>query len=93
MKRHVKIYLRFFGYGEEDFIPCEVCGAKAVDIHHIDCRGMGGSKEKDDVENLMALCRSCHVEYGDKKGFMDFLRQKHKSKLDNTRSGIINNQN
>lgn len=81
MKRHVKIYLRFFGYGEEDFIPCEVCGAKAVDIHHIDCRGMGGSKEKDDIENLMALCRPCHVKYGDKKNFIDFLKQKHHAKI------------
>ena len=48
------------GYDETDWIPCEVCGAKAVDIHHIEARGMGGSKTKDVIENLMALCRSCH---------------------------------
>lgn len=87
MKRHVKIYLRFFGYGEEDFIPCEVCGAKAVDIHHIDCRGMGGSKEKDDVENLMALCRKCHVEYGDKKQYVEFLKEKHHAKIQKEAGG------
>lgn len=86
MKRHVKTYLRFFGYGEEDFIPCEVCGAKAVDIHHIDCRGMGGSKEKDDVENLMALCRKCHVEYGDKKQHIKFLKEKHNTRLGNNQN-------
>jgi 5-methylcytosine-specific restriction endonuclease McrA len=76
MKKHTKVYLDHFGYGIEDFIPCEVCGSRAVDIHHIDCRGMGGSKKKDDISNLMALCRSCHIEYGDKKGYIDFLRQK-----------------
>lgn len=77
MKKHVKIYLDHFGYTGDDFIACEVCGSRAVDIHHIDCRGMGGSKTKDKIENLMALCRSCHVEYGDKKQHVDFLMSIH----------------
>ena len=38
---------------------------------------MGGGKTKDTIENLMALCRSCHVEYGDKKQHKEFLRKKH----------------
>ena len=65
-------------YDITDYIPCEICNAKAVDIHHIDCRGMGGSKSKDTIDNLMALCRSCHVKYGDKKHFMEWLKEKHK---------------
>lgn len=79
MKQHIKIYFRFFGYDESDFIPCEVCGAKSSDIHHIDCKGMGGDpqKLKDVVENLMALCRECHVKYGDKVQWMDFLQTIH----------------
>lgn len=81
MKNHTKVYLKHFGYGGEDFIPCEVCGNRAVDIHHIECRGMGGTSKKEDINNLMALCRSCHLEYGDKKQYMDFLREKHDSKL------------
>ena len=60
MKKHTKLYLQEMGYDETDFICCEVCGAKAVDIHHIEAIGMGGSKTKDVMENLMALCRSCH---------------------------------
>lgn len=81
MKKHVKVYMDHFGYGVDDYIPCEVCSRKAVDIHHIDCRGMGGSKDKDEIENLQALCRKCHMEYGDKKQWMDFLKEYHKSKI------------
>jgi hypothetical protein len=29
----------------------------------------------------MGLCRSCHVEYGDKTQHIDFLMAKHSSKL------------
>jgi len=66
-----------FGYDTTDFIPCEVCGTKAVDIHHIDARGMGGTKTKDTIENLMALCRKCHNFYGDKKAFIQPLKDLH----------------
>jgi 5-methylcytosine-specific restriction endonuclease McrA len=69
--------MTFFKYDVSDFIPCEVCGTRATDIHHIQARGMGGTKEKDDINNLMALCRKCHIDYGDKKQHMDFLKSKH----------------
>jgi hypothetical protein len=85
MKKHTKIYLDYFGYGIEDFIPCECCGTKAVDLHHIFRRGMGGSKEADNIENIMALCREHHIEYGDKKQYMEYLKNKHKEKLDGKR--------
>lgn len=62
MKRHTKIYLQGMGFDDTDFVPCEVCGSKAQDIHHIEPRGMGGRKSKDVFENLVALCRSCHHE-------------------------------
>jgi 5-methylcytosine-specific restriction endonuclease McrA len=73
------------GYKNSDFIPCEVCGRQAVDIHHIKARGMGGSNDKDVIENLMAVCRSCHLGYGDKKQWVDFLIDKHKEKLNDHR--------
>jgi len=60
MQEHTKIYLKHFGYDPGDFIPCEQCGNKAVDIHHIKPKGMGGSKHMDYIENLIALCRKCH---------------------------------
>ena len=71
----------FFGYSIADFIPCEVCGAKAVDINHIECRGMGGSKMKDHIDNLMAMCRPCHVKLGDKTEYKEMLIQTHQRKV------------
>jgi len=83
MKQYTKVYLKHFGYCKDDVIPCEVCGLKAVDIHHIEAR----SKRKDlenDITNLMALCRCCHVLFGDKKQFKEYLNEVHKNKLKTT---------
>lgn len=83
MKNHTKVYFKFFDYDQSSFIPCEVCQAQAVDIHHIDARGIGGSKEKDVIENLMALCRDCHNLYGDITQAKESLRQIHAIKMKN----------
>jgi 5-methylcytosine-specific restriction endonuclease McrA len=68
-------------YDPGDWIGCEVCDRTAVDIHHIEPRGMGGSKEKDDPANLMALCRECHMEFGDKKQFKRMLKTMHHERV------------
>ena len=70
--------MTFFDYGIEDFVPCEVCTGRAVDIHHIEARGMGSSKNKDSISNLMALCRRCHEEMGDRVQFNDYLQVVHR---------------
>lgn len=36
---------------------CVLCGALAVDVHHVKFRSQGG---KDDVRNCVCLCRKCH---------------------------------
>lgn len=82
MKNYVKVYFDFFGYDTESFIPCEVCGTKAVDIHHIHRRGMGGSKSADNIGNLMAVCRVCHIKYGDLKQYKEFLIETHQKYMD-----------
>jgi 5-methylcytosine-specific restriction endonuclease McrA len=81
MKNHTKVYLKGMGYDVNSWIPCEVCGTTAVDIHHIESRGMGGSKTADTIENLMALCRQCHVEFGDLKQHKEMLQARHKYQL------------
>jgi 5-methylcytosine-specific restriction endonuclease McrA len=77
VKNHTKVYLKAMGYDTTDFIPCEICQAKAVDIHHIEARGMGGSKQADTIENLMAVCRQCHNTYGDLKEYKEMLKEIH----------------
>ena len=83
MKKHTKIYMDYFGYVADDVILCEICCNRAVDLHHIDCRGMGGSKNKDNINNIMALCREDHLKYGDKKQYIDFLKDIHNQLLEN----------
>lgn len=77
MKKHTKIYMDFFGFKIPEDVPCEICKRPAIDIHHIDARGMGGSATKDNIENLMAVCRECHDKYGDKKQHKIMLKLKH----------------
>jgi hypothetical protein len=83
MKSYTKTYLKYFGYVADDTILCEVCGMRAQDIHHIECRGMGGSDKKDDISNLMAVCRDCHIKFGDKKQYIDYLTDIHNQHLKN----------
>ena len=86
MKKHTLIYMNHFGYDISDFIPCEVCGGRAVDIHHIEARSMGGSKTKDTIENLMAVCRPCHITMGDKKQYKDKLKEIHQRVLNSRKT-------
>lgn len=69
----------YFGYDVSDFVPCELCGERAVDINHIKARGMGGSKKMDNIENLMAMCRRCHEVMGDKKEVRHILEMAHEN--------------
>ncbi len=48
-----------------------------MDIHHIEARKTGGSQSKDFIENLMAVCRKCHEEYGDLSYLKDMLTELH----------------
>ena len=73
MQNHTKVYYNFFELIESAFVPCSNCGACAVDIHHIERR----NKTKNDfIENLVALCRSCHSKC-DNPIFNQTVRIKH----------------
>lgn len=78
MKNHTKIYLKAFGYNpgdNTDFIPSELSGQRAVDIHHIVTR-------EDRIENLMALTREEHIKYGEIKSEMRYLLINHRNFID-----------
>lgn len=76
-----QVYFDYFDYDEFDFIECELCGKTAVDIHHIEGRKMGGTKKRDNIENLMALCRSCHMKYDAITDKKEWLKQIHLKNL------------
>jgi hypothetical protein len=56
MQKYIKIYLDHFDYKTESEVMCEACGRPAVDIHHIE----GRLGDKNNIKNLIALCRKCH---------------------------------
>lgn len=80
MKNYTKTYMQHFGYDTSDFIPCEVCEAKAVDIHHIWARSIKDDLVND-ITNIQALCRVCHQTYGDKKQHREMLQKIHDKRL------------
>lgn len=71
MVRYKKIYLKHYEYCETDFIPCKVCGKTAVDIHHVVFKSQGG---KDEISNLIALCRECHIKAHNKELTEEYLK-------------------
>ena len=77
MQKHVKAYMECFGYTKGDWIPCEMCGSTAVDIHHIRYRSHGGT---DHPSNLAALCRDCHNMAHDVAEYNDRIRVVHNNK-------------
>lgn len=89
MKKHIKIYLEGMGitkleHFEDMYIECETCPYnKAVDVHHIEPRGLGGSKNKDVIENLMGLCRECHLMAEAKQFKKGYLKIIHQQNLKN----------
>lgn len=56
MTPHARVYFNYFDIAQDEIVLCEICGKKAVDIHHINGRGKG----MDVISNLIALCRDCH---------------------------------
>ncbi len=72
--------MRYFGFDESSFIPCECCGAKAVEIHHLEAKSIAKAKENL-IDNLCAVCRSCHDKAHGLKDFNEKLKLIHRKKL------------
>ena len=80
MKSYTKTYMKYFGYDESDFIPCEVCTKRAVDIHHIEPRSISKAK-LNLIDNLVALCRTCYLQAGSSRQFNSEVKLIHRKKL------------
>ena len=74
--------MNYHNYDLTDWIACEHCGTTAVDIHHLIGRGMGAGKnsQKNKIENLIALCRRCHIKAETDKVFNNQLKELNKKK-------------
>lgn len=70
--------MKHLGYGIDDFIPCENCGDRASDVHHLVFRSQGGTNE---IENLMGLCRECHNEAHNSVSYNEKLKIIHERRL------------
>jgi len=53
-----------------------------TDVHHLSKRGMGGSKHKDIIYNLVGVTRGCHVIMDNNYELNEKLRIKHKNLVD-----------
>jgi HNH endonuclease len=80
VKNYVKTYLKYFGFDESDFIPCEDCGARSVEIHHLEPKSIAKAKENL-IDNLCAVCRSCHDKAHNSRAFNEELKLIHRKKL------------
>jgi len=87
MQKHTKIYMNFFGYEISDTILCEMCSSPCQDIHHLSPRGM--SKSKDYIENLVGMCRDCHINAESDNMFNMFCRIKHLENVCHQVYGLI----
>ena len=83
-KNYKKIFSDYWGYRGQDIPMCWGCNMQiAVDIHHLVPRGFGGSKKnsKNTIDNLMPLCRPCHVIAERDKFFNEELKIKLRNKI------------
>lgn len=46
----------------EEYPRCAVCGSYETEVHHIQPKGMGGSKARDRAWNWITLCRRHHEQ-------------------------------
>lgn len=76
---HLKVYDEYFDVDVHRPRQCEITGyvGRMVEVTHIDASGMGGRPSAHKIENLMALHKKLHEEFGDKKAYKSWLRRIH----------------
>jgi len=69
-----EIYKNYFGYVDDEFVPSELSGRSAQDLHHVHFKSGG---RDDSIENLMALTREEHDKAHRRELTEEYLKQKH----------------
>jgi len=83
------MFMKYYGYTEADSYSelCWYCAKNVwVEVHHIISRGMGGSKLRDTVDNLIPLCRSCHSDSSVINKQKDKLKEIVKRRMKNAKA-------
>ena len=81
MKKHIEIYKSFWNPEltiSQTYQCCWCDSWEGGEIHHIEKRGMGGSKCQDRIENLVYLCRT-HHQIADNKTAFELLKDTESS--------------
>ena len=86
MKKHVKMFMDYWGISTADVTPCFACDGEygvIVDVHHLENRASGGDPKglKDRPDNLIGLCRRCHTLAERKEHYNDFCEGKLKERI------------
>lgn len=84
-KNYKRIFSRYWGYADQDTPMCWSCYREfAVDLHHIEARKMGGSPKnlRNTPENMIPLCRPCHLKAEYSKSFNRDLKAILRNKID-----------
>lgn len=61
-------YMDYFDLSHDEYVPCEICGARGIQVHHISYRSHHGKKtlkEQENITNLMMVCYKCHKDIHD----------------------------
>ncbi len=85
MKNYKSKFLKYWKYGDQDLPQCWGCYTQpAVDIHHLKGRGMGGDPTgvRDDIRNLIPLCRQCHTKTDNDREYNEKLKLRVKRFVD-----------
>ena len=77
MPEHTAVYMTAFGYSVGDLVISEISGLPCQDINHLDPRGMGGSRLKDETVNLMALTRKEHDVFENYPEYKEWYKKVH----------------
>ncbi len=88
MVDYKKTYFNHFGLGLDDVCYCEICYFEGRShrmnwVHHINAKGMGGTKKKYTIEELQGICYNCDVKYGDRTDHKEYLQNIHNQFLIN----------